>query len=95
MSVKKSGIFTKQLTNADSPLVITDGMGVRMVSIFNGTGVNGTYLGGQSLLGLAPSAIDVEEGETATVVSGDDASVIDDLTISAPAGCTLKIIAIV
>ena len=95
MSVKTSGIFTKQLTVADSPLVIVAGMGVRMVSIFNGTAVIGTYLGGQKLLGLEPDAIDVEEGETATVVSGDDASVIDNLTIDAPAGCTLKVIAIV
>ena len=95
MSVKTSGIFTAQLTSDDSPLVITSSMGVRMVSIFNGTAVIGTYLGGQSLLGLAPTAIDVDEGETATVVSGDDASVIDNLRITIPAGCTLKVIAVV
>jgi len=93
MSVKTSGIFTKQITNTS--LVIVAGMGVRMISIFNGTAVVGTYTGQQKLLGVTPSAIDVSEGETATVVAGDDASVIDGLTIAAPAGCTLKVIAIV
>ncbi len=38
MSVLKSGVFTYQLT--DETLVITESMGVRMVSIFNGTAVN-------------------------------------------------------
>ena len=71
MSVKTSGIFTKQLTVADSPLIIVADMGVRMVSIFNGTAVIGTYLGGQKLLGLEPDAIDVEEGETATTAEGE------------------------
>ena len=93
MSVKTSGIFTTQLT--DDSLVITSGMGVRMISILNGSAVTGTYLGGQKLLGVSPSAIDVETDDSATVVAGDDASVINDLTITAPSGCTLKIIAVV
>ena len=92
MSVLKSGIFTYQLTS--ETLVITESMGVRMVSIFNGTTVNGTYLGDQSLGGFAPSPIDIEEDETATVVA-IEASVIKGLTIEAPRECTLKVIAIV
>ena len=92
MSVLKSGVFTYQLS--DETLVITESMGVRMISIFNASAVNGTYLGDQSLSGFAPTPIEIEEDETATVVA-IEASVIKGLTIEAPLECTLKVIAIV
>jgi len=92
MSVLKSGVFTYQLQ--DETLIITESMGVRMVSIFNGTNVNGAYTGDQSLSGFEPRPIDIEEGETATVVA-IEASVIKGLKIGAPRGCILKVIAIV
>jgi len=92
MSVLESGIFTTELTN-DS-LIITESMGVKEVSIFNASSTSGTVTGSQKLLGTPSSAINVAEAETFTV-NALEASVIKNLSIVSPAGCTLKIVAIV
>ena len=92
MSVLKSGIFTKQLST--DTLIITESMGVRQISVFNGTSTTGTALGTQKLSGVTPDPVNIEEGDTFTV-NAIEGSVLDSLTIDAPAGCTLKIIGIV
>ena len=90
MGALKAGIFTTELTN--STLTITQSMGVRVISIYNGTSTAGTVTGDQKLGSTASSAINVTEGMTYTV-AGNEASTIQSLTIVAPAGCTLKITA--
>jgi len=90
MGVLETGIFTQQLTN--DTLIIMESMGVKEISIYNGSAVIGTVLGSQKLGALSSSAIDVDESETVTV-NALEASVIKNLVITAPAGCTLKIIA--
>jgi|TARA_R110000796_G_scaffold82822_6_gene181726 hypothetical protein len=85
-----SPIFTTQLTS-DS-LSLTEAMGIKRVSVYNGTAVIGTVLGSLSLGNIASTAIDIGEKETFTV-DAVDASVIKQLVIVAPAGCTLKIVA--
>lgn len=89
-NILESEVFTYQLT-ADT-LVITESMGVKQVSVFNGTTTVGTVLGNKTLGALASAPIDVDENDTFTV-RAVDGSVIKTLTINAPAGCTLKIVA--
>ncbi len=81
-------IFTKQLTN--SSLVITEDMGVGSVSVFSTTGT-GTILGTGVLAGEASTAVDVAEGNSITI--SVEQKTIGPLTITAPSGCTLIIIA--
>ena len=88
--ILESRVFTYQLT--DGVLSITESMGVKKVSVYNGTAVIGNVLGDLSLGGIDSTAIDVEENETITAVA-IDGSVIKNYTITAPAGCTLKIMA--
>jgi hypothetical protein len=90
MSVLYSKIFTKEITN--DTLRITGSMGVKLISILNTTATSGTVTGAQSLGGITSSALNIGESESVTI-SAWEASVIEDLTINAPAGCTLKIIA--
>ena len=85
-----SPIFTGELTS--STLTITASMGVKRVSVFNSSAVSATVLGSLTLGDVSPSVINVAEGETFTV-EAIDASVIKNLTITSPSGCTLKIVA--
>tara|TARA_R110001599_G_scaffold142533_2_gene323200 strand:- start:2918 stop:3196 length:279 start_codon:yes stop_codon:yes gene_type:complete len=86
----ESVVFTTELKNDN--LVITQNMGVQQISIFNTTATTGSVLGTRSLGGVASSAIAIAESQTVTI-KAIDASVIEALTIDAPAGCTLQIIA--
>jgi hypothetical protein len=86
----ESRIFTGELTN--DTLTITESMGVKRVSVFNGTTTDGTVLGDLPLADLAPSVINVAEDESFTV-EAIDGSVIKNLVINAPADCTLKVVA--
>ena len=92
MSVLDSGIFTNQLS--DGTLTLSENMGVREISVFNSSAVDGTVLGTQKLGGTSPSAITLTQGETFTV-NAIEGSVLKNLTITSPSGCTLKIVAIV
>ena len=85
-----SPIFTGELTS--STLTITASMGVKRVSVFNSSAVSATILGNLNLGDVASSVINVAEGETFTV-EAIDASVIKNLVVTSPAGCTLKIVA--
>jgi hypothetical protein len=84
-------VFTKELTN-DS-LTLTNSMGVKKISIVNDSAVDGTVLGTQKLAGVSPSAITISQDETVTIVA-NQASVLVDLVITAPSGCTLSIVAL-
>ena len=85
-------IWTYELTNGT--ISIDESDGVRSITVFNGSTVNGTVTGSstETVGGLNSSAITVTEGMTYTV-SGADATVIKEFTITAPLGCTLKITA--
>jgi len=90
MSILDSGVFTYEL--ATDTLTIIESMGVKQISVFNGTAVVGTVLGTKKLGALSSAALNLGEGDSFTV-KAIDASVIKNLTIDAPAGCTLKIVA--
>jgi hypothetical protein len=85
-----SEVFTAEMTN-DS-ITIIESMGVRQISVFNATAVNGTVIGTKKLGALASSNINIEQDDSFTV-KAIDGSVVKNLTITAPAGCTLKIVA--
>lgn len=85
-----SGIFTTELTSGT--LTITESMGVKQISVYNGTATAGTVTGTRKLGSTSSSAINVAESETFTVVA-IEGEVITSLTITAPVGCTLKIVA--
>ena len=82
-------VFTTTVTN--STLVITASFNLTKVSVFNTTANTGTVRGSITTGGIASTAIDVAENESFNVTS-EGASVIDGLTITAPAGCTLNIV---
>ena len=90
MSLNSEKIFTTQLTNG--VITITESMGVKKVSIYNGTATIGTFLGTGALGSLISTPVDIDQGETATPTVGE-AGIISSLVITAPAGCTLKIMA--
>ena len=88
ISILGNEIFTKQLTNTS--LVITEDMGVGSISVYATTGT-GTILGTGVLAGEASAAIDVAEGNSITISVLQ--KTIGPLTITAPSGVTLIIIA--
>jgi hypothetical protein len=90
--VLKSGVFTTELIN--DTLTIIESMGVKRLSVFNASTVSATVLGFQSLGSVAPSVINLAEDETYTV-DAVEASVLGEVVVTSPVGCTLKITAIV
>jgi len=92
ISVAKTLLWTKSITN-DS-LVISLDDGVKVVSVYNSSAVTGTVTGDSTVTvnGEASAAINVAEGETYTMPS-IDGTAINELTITAPASCTLVITA--
>ncbi len=88
----EDGVFTTSLIN--DTLTITEGMGVKKISIFNTTSTAGTILGTQNLGANTPSAVNVSENDT-MVITATQSSIIKDLTITSPVGCNLTIIALV
>ena len=85
-------VYTGDLTN--DTLVITASMGVKKISVFNGGATVGTVTGGKQLGTLPSSALNVEEGASVNITATEGANILDGVTIDAPAGCTLSIIAV-
>jgi len=85
-------VFTGDLTNGT--LVITSSMGIKKVSVFNSGATVGTVTGAKSLGALSSSALNVAEGSSVNITSTEEANVLDGVTITAPVGCTLSIIAV-
>ena len=86
------GVYTSALTN--SSLVLIQGVGVKKVSVYNTSATAGTVLGSQNLGANTPSAVNVSENET-LVLTATNGSILKDVTITAPVGCTLNIVALV
>jgi hypothetical protein len=85
-----STVFTTSITN--TTFTITERMGLQQVSVYNGSSVTGTVTGTRVLGATSSSAINVAEGETITMKS-IQTSVLVDVVITAPASCTLTILA--
>lgn len=90
MSTVNTRTFTYELTN--DAVTLTEGMGVKAISIFCNTATAGTVQGTEKLGALSSSALTVAENETITFASQTN-GVVFGLIITAPAGCTLQIIA--
>ena len=90
MSTIKIGTFTYELTNSN---IVTDAdMGIRAISIFCSTSTAGTVIGGTNLGSLSSTYLTIAQDESITFVA-DEAGSLGQITITAPAGCTLQIIA--
>ncbi len=81
---------TYVLTN--EVLTLTDNMGVRGISILCTSATSGTVQGQMSLGARGSNSLTIEQNETVTWFS-ESAGVISGLIITAPAGCTLEVIA--
>tara|TARA_B100000963_G_scaffold8974_1_gene7049 strand:- start:16197 stop:16481 length:285 start_codon:yes stop_codon:yes gene_type:complete len=81
-------IFTTALTN-DSLTILTSS-NLKAVSIYNTSAVSGTVRGTLQVGATASTAITIAENESYNVVS-QGTSVLDGITITAPAGCTLNV----
>ena len=90
MSTIKIGTFTYELTN--SVLTTDADMGIRAISIFCSTSTTGTVIGGAGLGSLVSMPLTVAQDESITFVA-DEAGSLGAITITAPLGCTLQIIA--
>ena len=90
MSTIKIGTFTYELTNSN---IVTDAdMGIRAISIFCSTSTAGTVIGGANLGSLSSTYLTIAQDESITFVA-DEAGSLGQITITAPVGCTLQIIA--
>lgn len=81
-------VFTYQLTNGTFTISPNDGF--TRFSIYNASATTGTYVGSATSNGIESASVDVAQNETAVIEVGN-AYVIDSLVITAPAGCTLKL----
>lgn len=81
-------LFTYELTNGTFTISTNDGFS--RFSIYNATSTAGSYTGNQTANGVDSGAVSVAQNETAVVDVGN-AYVIEYLLITAPAGCTLKL----
>lgn len=86
-----SAVFTHTLTGGT--LNVTTDDAVKAISIYNGTAVVGTVTGTTSVGGVASSAININENESYNIVAPTEADVIGAITIVAPVGCSLVIVA--
>ena len=84
-------IFTQTLTGTES-LNITEADGVGTISVLCTTSTAGTILGGATIDGKASETIDVAENNSVTI-SASNGKTLGTLTITAPSGCTLLVIA--
>jgi len=84
----KQKVFTTELTS-DS-LTILAANSLRAVSVYNTTATAGTVRGTLQVGSTASTAISIAQNESYNI-SSIDASVLDGITITAPAGCTLNI----
>jgi len=91
MSTIIQRVFTDEITN--TVFVTTPEMSIRAISVFCSSETSGSILGGANLGGNAPSSLTISQNKAVTFqVKGT--GVLDVLTITAPLGCTLQIIAL-
>jgi hypothetical protein len=87
-------IFTQTLTGSGSSevLSITEDDGVGTISVLCTSTTAGTILGNATVDGKASEAISVSENNTITI-SAVQGKTLGTVTITAPDGCTLLVIA--
>ena len=90
MSTVNTEIFTYELTNDSITLIA--GYGVKAISIFCSSATSGSAIGNQKLGSLSSASLTIAQNETLTFNSPTN-GVLEGLTITAPASCTLQIIA--
>jgi|TARA_B100001094_G_C17401175_1_gene425741 hypothetical protein len=84
-------IFTQTLVGAES-LNITEDDGVGVISVLCTSSTSGTILGNATIDGKASEAVSVAENNSVTI-SATSGKTLGTLTITAPSGCTLIVIA--
>lgn len=85
-----TGVFTGNLTNRT--LIIKSYMSIEQISLACTTDTAGTVQGNLVLLGdLASSPITLSKDSVPTIITYN--SVMEDITIEAPTGCNIEILA--
>jgi len=84
-------IFTQTLVGTES-LSITEDDGVGVISVLCTSSTSGTILGNATIDGKASEAVSVAENNSVTI-SATSGKTLGTLTITAPSGCTLIVIA--
>ena len=87
-TINSQDTFTYELTN--DTFIITSADGINKLSVYNGSAVSGTVAGAKIVNGITGS-ITLAQYEAATIVA-DNAKTLNNITITAPASCTLKIV---
>jgi hypothetical protein len=90
MSTILTETFTTELTN--NSITLTEGMGVRAITVYCTTTTSGTVTGSQPLGSISSSAITITQN-TSFNQSAIGTGVLTGLTITAPASCTLIVVA--
>lgn len=83
--------FTFELTSGTMTISETDS--VKFLSVFNTTATTGTLTGEGTVDGNTAGALTIAQNQSINIGGMDD-SILDGITITAPAGCTLQIVAI-
>ena len=90
MGVQVDDIWTYELTN--DTIVINSLQALKALSIYNTSSTNGTVTGGKPIKGFDSTPITIEEDGVLTLATGQATAVLGEVTITAPAGCTLKLV---
>jgi len=93
MSGQKVKIFTGSLTNSILTLSEDDGITMLSVKVSSSSSVSGSITGDITLGSLQPSAITIIAGDGTTIATPNN-GFLDGLTLTAPTGCTMNIIAL-
>jgi hypothetical protein len=91
MSTPSTNTFTYELTN--ETLTLIKDWGVKAISIFNKSTVNGSVTGNSKLGARASGELAIEQNKTITMMASDNGGVLDGVVIDSPVGCTLQIMA--
>lgn len=83
--------FTLEITN--DVFVVDRAMNFRALAILNTSAVSGTVSGSYTIPGQESGDLTLSQGQSMTFGSGENAAVLDGITITAPAGCTIQITA--
>lgn len=92
MAINEEIPFVYQFT--EQTFVVTADMGIKMISMVNRSSTNGSFTTNRQLGEFTSNEVTLFEDKPATLGSNENQTSLDGITIVAPAGCLLQIMAI-